>query len=672
MLLACLTVLVACQSVTTTPSLESPIAQEGGSEPKPIATALPERLVVDQSAERSQEVYNWPALGFNSVSEELKPSCLDNVLLSSAVGQRQMDLSFSMAESREELANLLNVNGRVGFNWGFLKGSGSLNYVNGKSADNYSLYLVIKATLNTQTLSVVDADLSEEAELKASSGGYAALVDSCGDQFVSSVTLGGSYYAVFRIVASSFDQLKAFKAAIRIKILFVHITIHIHRVMSDIHRHSKEMSFTVMQSPELIPSLKSGDFSLVTDTASFISEAEDYLAKLESFCQVRLVNGRYDYPSECVSSVSLQDYLTLSPDLENDTQDKRVEALLVKEELKRLLGLASQLENDLFFVISQPYLFQVSNDPNLLRAFVTQHDEVKQLQAEFYADLDRCAAHLAAVLQASCSRYLDSSAGSYVAGLKSKFKLYKDAIPVKQDNPRLPRTCQEVAEFGVLETYTETTLYYLGDATMPFKVVCIPSLKNSLVFEEYLNVVAEVDFVYELISAAEANTLDISANVSRYKHGGAFQQTHRTRYRLDPLKMTLLVDESRFKTISGFAGATEFDLDYSQGLPAASLYACSKTQPEDPLKLFSVLSLAGTDLVIDPLSLESALWTENYIDTSGNTIMPAGKLNKMIDSSGQYFGIWASLERGECLSASPKEIRLLPRSAIVSYASLVN
>ncbi|MCA9837282.1 MAG: hypothetical protein KC422_10205 [Trueperaceae bacterium] len=670
-LLACL-LLISCQQASLIAPLPAVVDEvPEGSEALP---QKPSRLELDHNATKVQQVYNWPGLGFDSNHEDPKGSCLEEVLLSPMVGQKRMELSFTMAESHDELVKYFGLEGHVGFNWGFIKGSGSLEYVNDHEADNYSLYLIMKASLNTQTLSVNQASLSSEAETLLNTKGYESLVQKCGDQFVSSITLGGSYYAVFRIVASSYKQKEEFKATIRIKILFVHITIHIHEVMSDIYRKAKDMSFVVFQTPNLIPTLRSGDFSLVQDTASFIYEAQDYLSRLEQHCEIQLLNGQYQYPVDCVSVITLQDYLTLTPYTPDpDIRARQHDALLIKTHLQALGARLKGLEHDLFFVTAQPYFFIGLDDAARRDLFAERYQTVKAMQTSLENDLEYCTSSLANVILARCQAYVSAASGTTYATLKAQLSDWQSSLPDRQDADVLPKSCQEVHSFGVLNLYQENTLYFQGASGAPYTVLCYPSFSSDLIFEEYLRVPQEDEYAAAFAATLQGedsfvdglDPLDMRANLVRFDHKGRVQTTRWQLYRINPVDLTIDINNLRFAETVGYAGATEFGLDYSQGMPVSALYACSSTRP---MRLFSYISLLGTDLVIDPLMLGSSVWQEQFKRGSAAPgFVPEGRLERAIEVAGTQFALMARLEPNECISAVPQTFRLMPRSSLVSY-----
>ncbi len=633
------------------------------------------RLILNHNAPEVAKVLNWPGLGFDSAHEEAKGSCLEQITLSPSVGQKRMELSFSMAESHEELVNSFDLGGRVGFNWGFLAGSGSLDFLNNKAADNYSLYLVMKATLNTQTLSVERPNLSDSAETILATEGYDDLAKHCGDQFVSSLTLGGSYYAVFRIVASSFTQKEEFKATIRIRILFATITKHIHRVMKDIHRESKEMSFVVFQTPNLIETLQSGDFSLVNDTASFVTEAQNYLEKLEQHCQVSQLGNTFTYPNECVSVITLQDYLTLTPhSLSFDEKTRQQDSLSIKLHLKGLGARLTTLEHDLLFVTQQPFFFDLMSDSARRILFAERYEEVKSLKKTLEADLDYCTESLTHVSEGRCEAWVSGSAGSNFANLVAQLEDFQRELPERQEPSQLPETCQQVAEFDALKLYQNNTLYYQARADQPFRVLCFPSFSDDDVFEEYINVAQDSDFTFLISSGLQADSdtlidgLDVSdtrANIARFNHQGRVQVTQWQRYRIDPLSMRLVSNNLRFANSIGYAGDDAFDLNYRNGMPAGAIYGCAS---ERPMRLFSYINLEGSDFVIDPLTKEAASFDLSYQDASSQSkLIPQERFFPSIDTTGQHFSSSIQLEPNECLSAVVTGLKLLPRSSIDVY-----
>lgn len=639
-----------------------------------LAPNLPRKLLLDQSS-KTQQVYNWLGIGYKSNAKELKGSCIEGGIWSADVGQLNTHSAYETMEKKEHVFEKMDLKGEVNVDFVIISGSAKGTYSKSKNINNYSLYLMLSIKSNLGTLSLLQPKLSKEAELLLKTQGQEAFSEKCGDLFASSVTLGGSYYAIVRFEAASAAVKKHFKAHIEGKIGVGIVSVKVSKDIDDLFTKwdkTADIHYSVIQSPLIlddIGSFQERDFVAATDdkgaydkekgVAKFFLLAERYADTLKDTCSFRRQSdGTYSFPQRCVQSVGLQDYFTLTTlPKDPDFAALQRKSNMIKHNGATFLERLANIQSDAWFYSHNAYLFGDASSAKVEQVKGI-YDQAEKTTKAIENDLKICLRSFRDAEEARCQRYVSDTDG-YNTFQKQVID-WQTIVPSGKDMNAadLPQRCDDLAQHLTLELGKAYKLFYLGAANLPYSVYCLQDPQNAKHFLEYIRL-ADKDGYFlrkykEALPPVAAHQQ--LGTASRIHDKGKRQYTTWRYLRLDPNTMTIDLNDHRFRDNQGNVASNMFGIDSSQGLKPASAFVCAAGKASF---VFSSLSLVNTDFIFDTLSLNDSFWK-----TESNQAKGVFKVRRFIDEDKQRLMLYLQASQQRCAYSYPTLLRVLPASYI--------
>jgi hypothetical protein len=162
------------------------------------------------------QLMNW-GMGYNSgTGESTGAHCLaafgEPTATSGSQGQI-VDFQIKVVESQEELEKHLGVSasGSGSFGWGSV--SASAKFSSDYKMNSYSLYVVASTRVVNSTKWITPTKLNEYSETQYLNN-FEEFTKRCGDQFLTGITAGGQFHAVFELQTKSEQEKTEFDASI--------------------------------------------------------------------------------------------------------------------------------------------------------------------------------------------------------------------------------------------------------------------------------------------------------------------------------------------------------------------------------------------------------------------------------------------------------------------------
>lgn len=667
--------LTGCNQSSPAPNLRDNNAATNPTQPI-IVNNLPRRLMLDQTS-ANQQVYNWLGIGYKSNTKELKGSCVEGGIWSTDVGQLSTDSTYETMEKKEHVFEEMNLSANIDVDLVVISGSAKGTYSKSKETNNYNLYLMLSIKSNLGTLSLLQPKLTKEAELLLKTEGQEAFAEKCGDLFASSVTLGGSYYAIVRFETSSTKVKKHLKAHIDGKIGVGVFSKKVSKDIDDLFVKWDKMAdihYSVIQSPLLlsdIGSFQEKDFVAATNdagvynkdkgVAKFFLIAERYANNLKEACSFSPnADGTYGYPQRCVQSVALQDYFTLTDLPKNpDFAALQRKSNMIKQNGAVFLNTLKSLQSDAWFYTQNAYLFRDASSAKV-QEITGIYDKLGKTIRKIEADLQVCLQRFRDAEQALCQTYISDTADHNT--LQQQVINWQNAVPSSKDMAatKLPQNCDDLAQNLTLERAKSYKLFYLGAADLPYTIYCFQDPKNSNHFLEYIRL-ASRDAYFVNNSAYKLALPPVAAQqvlgtASRIHYRGDRQYTTWRYLRLDPKTMTIDLSDHTYRTTYGNIGSNIFGINSSEGLALAGALVCANGKLDNVL---SSVSLVDTDLIFDTLSLNTTLWTMESDEAKGEF-----EVKRRLDDGKQRLIVYITATQQRCAYTYPNLLRVLPASYI--------
>ena len=194
------------------------------------ATDTPERALEDEAEEAlgstsqavlethdfDDQLMTW-GMGYNSgTGESTGAYCLSAFGAPEATSGSQgqiVDFQIKVVESQEELEKHLGVSasGSGSFGWGSV--SASAKFSSDYKMNSYSLYVVASTRVVNSTKWIRPTRLNEYSEQQYIND-FEEFTRRCGDQFLTGITAGGQFFAVFELQTKSEEEKTEFDASI--------------------------------------------------------------------------------------------------------------------------------------------------------------------------------------------------------------------------------------------------------------------------------------------------------------------------------------------------------------------------------------------------------------------------------------------------------------------------
>ena len=142
-------------------------------------------------------------------------SVLDGVYQSKRLTPHGQSVTYSATQisSLAKLRQVTNVSASASFSYGIYQGSGRFAFFEDETFDSFSSYMYLSVEVENLTESLKSKLLTESA-LKSMNEGPNAFRELCGDEFVNTLTHGGTFSAVVKFETTSAEHQKQVSASI--------------------------------------------------------------------------------------------------------------------------------------------------------------------------------------------------------------------------------------------------------------------------------------------------------------------------------------------------------------------------------------------------------------------------------------------------------------------------
>ena len=159
------------------------------------------------------------------------------------------DTRISLCETSEEIYSALDVSVDAAVSYGAANASDKFTLAQSCDRLGYSLYLVVRATMQSALAVATDVQLSDPARRTLEDGDFANFVRRWGDTFVSGRIVGGEFAAVLAINCSSEDARQQIRNSLSVGVEVGELSASVQNdVTRTLNQYSSQIRMTILTS----------------------------------------------------------------------------------------------------------------------------------------------------------------------------------------------------------------------------------------------------------------------------------------------------------------------------------------------------------------------------------------------------------------------------------------
>lgn len=151
--------------------------------------------------------------GINSLSGEIKGSCVELSNLGDFQGGQNVKLSIEKIESKNELREKMGLEAEASLS---TFASGKIDYFKSQEINQYSLYILVSVIIRNsqQLMDINTVKLKEDSAELLTQGNKKRFIERCGDSFINGIISGGEFFSIYEIKTSSKEEREELDASV--------------------------------------------------------------------------------------------------------------------------------------------------------------------------------------------------------------------------------------------------------------------------------------------------------------------------------------------------------------------------------------------------------------------------------------------------------------------------